>query len=108
MRKEYDFAHMKKAEPRYLRRMKAAVTMRLDASVITYFRSLANDIGMPYQSLINLNKSIEDWANNKNPLFGGENSNLLSMIPFLVLMVLLYLVGREVILKNKPETSSER
>jgi len=44
---------MKKAEPRYLRRMKAAVTMRLDANVITYFRSLANDIGMPYQSLIN-------------------------------------------------------
>ena len=53
MRKEYDFAHMKKAEPRYLRRTKAAVTMRLDANVITYFRSLANDIGMPYQSLIN-------------------------------------------------------
>jgi predicted DNA binding CopG/RHH family protein len=53
MRKEYDFAHMKKAEPRYLRRTKTAVTMRLDANVITYFRSLANDIGMPYQSLIN-------------------------------------------------------
>jgi uncharacterized protein (DUF4415 family) len=53
MKKEYDFAHMKKAEPRYLRRMKAAVTMRLDANVIAYFRSLANDIGMPYQSLIN-------------------------------------------------------
>jgi len=53
MRKEYDFAHMKKAEPRYLRRMKAAVTMRLDTTVISYFRSLANDIGMPYQSLIN-------------------------------------------------------
>jgi len=64
--------------------------------------------GVPYPSLINFNKKIEDWANNSNPLFGGENSNLLSMIPFLVLMVLLYLVGREVILKNKPETSTER
>ena len=53
MRKEYDFAHMKRAEPRYLRRTKAPVTMRLDANVIMYFRSLANDIGMPYQSLIN-------------------------------------------------------
>jgi len=30
------------------------------------------------------------------------------MIPFLVLMVLLYLVGREVILRNKPEPSSRR
>ena len=53
MRKEYDFTKMKKAEPKYLRRAKAAVTMRLDADVISYFRALASDIGMPYQSLIN-------------------------------------------------------
>jgi putative OPT family oligopeptide transporter len=64
--------------------------------------------GVPYQALISFNKKIEDWANNSNPLFGGENSNLLSMIPFLVLMVLLYLVGREVILKNKQEPSTRR
>ena len=63
MRKEYDFAHMKKAEPRYLRRMKAAVTMRLDANVISYFRSLANDIGMPYQSLINY--VLSEYASRK-------------------------------------------
>lgn len=53
MRKEYDFARLTKAEPRYQRRAKTAVTMRLDPTVIAYFRSLANDIGMPYQSLIN-------------------------------------------------------
>jgi uncharacterized protein (DUF4415 family) len=63
MRKEYDFAHLKKAEPRYLRRMKAAVTMRLDANVIAYFRSLANDIGMPYQSLINY--VLREYASRK-------------------------------------------
>ena len=64
--------------------------------------------GVPKQGLINLNRSIEDWAKNSNPLFGGANSDLLSMIPFLVLMVLLYLVGREVILKNNPAPTSRR
>ena len=63
MRKEYDFAHMKKAEPRYLRRMKAAVTLRLDANVITYFCSLANEIGMPYQSLVNY--VLSEYASRK-------------------------------------------
>ena len=64
--------------------------------------------GVPSPSLLHLNKSIEDWATTRNPLFGGGNADLLSMIPFLVLMILLYLVGREVILKNKPETVSRR
>ncbi|HEX2688264.1 MAG TPA: BrnA antitoxin family protein [Kofleriaceae bacterium] len=63
MRKEYDFVHMKKAKPKYLRRMKAAVTMRLDTSVIAYFRLLANDIGMPYQSLINY--VLSEYASRK-------------------------------------------
>jgi len=64
--------------------------------------------GVPRPGLINLNRSIEDWAKNSNPLFGGPNSDFLSMIPFAVLMVLLYLVGREVILKNKPEPTTRR
>src|SRR5262245_16403726 len=64
--------------------------------------------GVPSPSLLHLNKSIEDWATTRNPLFAGANADLLSMIPFLALMILLYLVGREVILKNKPETVSRR
>ena len=64
--------------------------------------------GVPKQGLINLNRGIEDWAKLKNPMFSGDYSDLLSMIPFLVLMVLLYLVGREVILRNKPEPSTRR
>jgi hypothetical protein len=34
MRKEYDFARLTKAEPKYLRRAKAAITTRLDPPVI--------------------------------------------------------------------------
>jgi len=64
--------------------------------------------GVPRPALANFNKSVEDWATVHNPLFGGPNSDLLSMIPFLVLMVLLYLVGREVILTTRPEAVKRR
>ena len=43
----------------------------------------------------------EDWATHNNPFFAGDHSDLLGMIPFLVLTVLLYLVGRELFLKPK-------
>jgi hypothetical protein len=56
--------------------------------------------GVPKQNLANFNRSIEDWSTRSNPLFGGANADLLSMLPFLVLMLLLYLVGREVILRT--------
>src|SRR5258706_7844060 len=61
--------------------------------------------GVPKQGLANFNKAIEDWSTTHNPLFGAANGDLLSMIPFLILMLLLYLVGREVILKTRKGTS---
>src|SRR6266446_4229396 len=64
--------------------------------------------GVPRQGLANFNKSVEDWATASNPLFGGANADLLSMIPFLVLMLLLYLVGREMILGSEPATVKRR
>jgi hypothetical protein len=38
---------------------------------------------------------IEEWSTANNPFFHGPNANLLALIPFSVLMVLLYLVGRD-------------
>src|SRR5947209_4724432 len=61
--------------------------------------------GVPKQGLANFNKAVEDWSTSHNPLFGAANGDLLSMIPFLILMLLLYLVGREVILKTRKGTS---
>jgi len=43
----------------------------------------------------------EDWATHNNPFFAGDHSDLLGMIPFLVITILLYLVGRELFLKPK-------
>jgi hypothetical protein len=57
--------------------------------------------GVPRPGLAAFNKAVTDWSTANNPMFGrGDNTDLLSMIPFLILMVLLYLVGREVLLKS--------
>jgi len=51
MRKEYDFSH---ARPNpYAKRLKRSVTIRLDDSTIAYFKELAVETGIPYQTLIN-------------------------------------------------------
>ena len=44
---------------------------------------------------------IEHWSRTNNPFFVGPWSNLLSLIPFAVLVVVLYLVGREKLLAPK-------
>jgi putative OPT family oligopeptide transporter len=60
--------------------------------------------GLP--ALSNMNKKIGDWAAASNPFFGGDWANLLSLIPFLVLIVLLYLTGRELILAGRKKAST--
>ena len=64
--------------------------------------------GVPRPALANFNKGVEDWATLHNPLFHGGNSDKLSMIPFLIIMLLLYLVGREVLLSSKPAAVKRR
>ena len=50
--------------------------------------------------LTDTNLKIEEWGRAHNPFFTGDSSNLLSLIPFVVLIVLLYLTGREKILTS--------
>lgn len=52
MRKEYDFSKAKKNP--YAKHLKKQVTIRLDEGTIKYFKELAADTGIPYQTLINL------------------------------------------------------
>ena len=47
-------------------------------------------------------KGFEEWATRSNPFFEGANSDVLGILPFLVLTILLYLVGRELVLKQTP------
>lgn len=52
MRNEYDFSNAKKNP--YASRLKKQVTIRLDEESIAYFKSISEEVGIPYQSLINL------------------------------------------------------
>jgi hypothetical protein len=38
----------------YLGRLKESITIRLDRPTVAYFKALAEELGMPYQNLINL------------------------------------------------------
>ena len=52
MRDHYDFSNSVKNP--YAKKLKKQVTIRLDEDIVEYFKGLADDKGIPYQSLINL------------------------------------------------------
>jgi putative OPT family oligopeptide transporter len=49
-----------------------------------------------------MGQNVEAWQTAHNPFFAGPISDLLSLVPFLVLCLLLYLVGRDKLLKVRP------
>jgi predicted DNA binding CopG/RHH family protein len=52
MKSEYDFGRSKKNP--YTRLLKRPVTIRLETETVDYFKTIATEIGIPYQQLINL------------------------------------------------------
>lgn len=52
MKKSYDFSESQRNP--YVKKAKKQLTIRLDEDTIEYFRKLAEESGIPYQSLINL------------------------------------------------------
>ena len=54
MRAEYDLSTMKFRRNPYAVRLKKPVTIRLGSDIINYFKSMAGEMGVPYQNLINL------------------------------------------------------
>lgn len=54
MKAEYDLSKMKSRRNPYASKLKKSVTMRLSEDVVEYFKSMAMEAGVPYQSLINL------------------------------------------------------
>ena len=66
MRDHYDFSKMKGRKNPFIKHLKQPVTMRLDKDTVTYFKSMAEESGIPYQSLINL--YLRDCAINHRKL----------------------------------------
>ncbi len=54
MRTEYDLSKLKSRKNPYASKLKKPVTMRLSEDVVLYFKGMADEAGVPYQSLINL------------------------------------------------------
>ena len=63
MREEYDFS---KAKQGRFSGTKQQITIRIESGTIAYFKELSAQVGMPYQSLINL--YLTDCAKKKKTL----------------------------------------
>ena len=64
MKKSYDFSKGRKNP--YARRLKRQITIRLDEDTLEYFKRLAEDAEVPYQTLIKL--FLRDFARGKKRL----------------------------------------
>lgn len=54
MREEYDIKNLNPRKNPYLKKEKQQVTMNVNITTIDYFKNLAAESGIPYQTLINL------------------------------------------------------
>ena len=61
---EYDFSNARKNP--YAKALKKQITINIDSDTIAYFKSMADESNIPYQTLINL--YLTDCAVNKKQL----------------------------------------
>jgi predicted DNA binding CopG/RHH family protein len=54
MRKEYDFSKLKSRKNPYAKFLKKQISIKINNDTITYFKELAMETGIPYQTLINM------------------------------------------------------
>jgi predicted DNA binding CopG/RHH family protein len=66
MREHYDFSKMKGVKNPYAKHLKQSITMRLDIDSVRYFKSMSEESGIPYQTLINL--YLRDCASSERKL----------------------------------------
>ena len=58
MHHEYDFSNARKNS--YASMLKKPITIRLDEDSVSYFKTISEEVGIPFQGLINL--YLRDWA----------------------------------------------
>ncbi len=54
MKEKYDLSKLKSPKNPYASKLKKPVTMRLSEDAVMYFKGMADEAVVPYQSLINL------------------------------------------------------
>ena len=63
MRDEYDIQNLNPHKNPYAKILKQQITINLEADTVNYFKDMANESGIPYQTLINL--YLADCKNRK-------------------------------------------
>lgn len=66
MREEYDIEKLNPRKNPYAKREKQQVTMNMNITTVDYFKSMSAELGIPYQTLINL--YLEDCVREKRAL----------------------------------------
>ena len=66
MREEYDIKKLNPRKNPYSKELKKQITIKIDPSVIEYFKDLSRENGIPYQTLINL--YLKDCTDKKRKL----------------------------------------
>ena len=66
LRTEYSIAELHPRKNPYAKKLKQQITINLNADTVSYFKALADQTGIPYQTLINL--YLTDCAENKRQL----------------------------------------
>jgi predicted DNA binding CopG/RHH family protein len=73
MQDEYNF--WESVQNPYFKKLKQQVTIRLEEEIVDYFKTLSEEAGIPYQSLINL--YLQDCVRSQRKLHWIENTNLI-------------------------------
>jgi uncharacterized protein (DUF4415 family) len=66
MTEEYDIRQLNSKKNTYARELKKQISIKIDQSVIDYFKNLSAANSIPYQTLINM--YLSDCVNNKRKL----------------------------------------
>jgi len=66
MRNKYEINELNPRKNPYSKRLKKQITININVEVVDYFKNMAEQSGIPYQTLINL--YLSDCAENKREL----------------------------------------
>ena len=66
MRENYDIKNLNPRKNPYTEKLKQQITINVNTSTIAYFKDMAENSGIPYQTLINL--YLSDCVTNKRKL----------------------------------------
>jgi predicted DNA binding CopG/RHH family protein len=63
MRDEYNISDMHPRRNPYTKKLKQQITLNINTETVAYFKTLSEQVGIPYQTLINL--YLTDCSENK-------------------------------------------